>query len=113
MQAFGWWTLDAGKIASSIADFWVFVLPSFKENETSYIVIRPSELLQKYRAIHGKDQRIQSYLWVTSGGQCWETRGKGLTAADKTKIVEGTFRHPDRDFTPHLNNWKPLEKRLS
>ena len=108
LKAFGWWTLDAKKIESSAADYWVFVLPSFKKNENSYVIIPPSELLRKYRKIHGQDRRIQSYLWITPQNKCWETRG--LAAADKTKAAEGTFLDPDRDFSAYLNDWSELEK---
>ncbi|MFA5168263.1 MAG: hypothetical protein WC530_07020 [Candidatus Omnitrophota bacterium] len=110
LKAFGWWTLNAGKIKSSAADYWVFVLPSFKKNENSYIIIRPSELLGKCRKLHGPGRLIQFYLWVTAHGACWEARD--LAAADKAKVAEGSFRCPDRDFSPCLNNWKPL-KQLS
>ena len=41
MIAGGWWSLDARKIQKSNADFWIFVLPSFVENEISFIVVPP------------------------------------------------------------------------
>lgn len=108
IKSFGWWTLDLKKIESSVADYWVFVLPSFAEKENSYIIIRPSELSRKYRQIHGADHRLHSYLWVTPHGQCWETRG--LNSAEKMRIAEGFFRHSQRDFSSYLNNWNPVEE---
>lgn len=108
LKAFGWWTFDAIKIKASPADYWVFVLPSFKNNENSYVILQPAELLRKYREIHGPNRRIQSYLWVTSDGSCWETRG--LTSADKARVLEGSYSHSDRNFSAHLNNWGALKK---
>lgn len=108
IKAFGWWTIDLKKIESSAADYWVFVLPSFSEKKNSYIIIRPTDLLRKYRNIHGSDRRLHSYLWVTPRGQCWETRG--LNAAEKMKVAEGTFHCPERNFSSFLNNWNPIKQ---
>ena len=47
LRAAGWWTHQPQKIKKSQADFWVFVLPSFIEHETSSIIIPPPELLQE------------------------------------------------------------------
>ena len=107
----GWWSFDADKIKKSKADFWVYVLPSFVEKETSYIIVRPAELLRRYKAIHGvSKQRIDSYLLVTKTNRCWETRG--LPVADQELIALDRFTVGNRDFTTHLNGWKQVEELL-
>ena len=99
------------KIKDSRADFWVFALPSFTENETSFIIITPRELLRRLRSIHGKaEKRIHSYLWVTNSGRCWEARG--LNNADQQMIAFDRFSNDTRDFSQFLNAWSDLEKRL-
>jgi hypothetical protein len=111
LLAAGWWNLDARKIRKSDADFWVFVLPSFVEKETSFIILPPRELLRRSKAIHGAaKQRIDSFLRVTKTKRCWEARG--LTNADHELIALDRFTDKNRDFTPFLNNWKQIEKCL-
>lgn len=111
LVAGGWWTLQENKIKESKANFWVFVLPSFTERHTSYIIIRPAELLRRLRAIHGKvGKKLHSYLWVTKSGHCWESRG--LNNADQEMIAFGRFNHATRDFTQFLNGWIEVEKSL-
>ncbi|MCH7777455.1 MAG: hypothetical protein IH878_13080 [Gemmatimonadetes bacterium] len=114
LRACGWWTLNRPKIAESPADYWIFVLAGFARRTTDFVIIKPSELLTRLDAIHGRKGRkgrtvrIQSYLWVTETGQCWETRG--LTRSDQRAIAQGTFSDRARDFTAFLNNWQPIEK---
>jgi hypothetical protein len=63
LMAGGWWTLQENKIKESKADFWVFVLPSFTERHTSFVIIPPAELLRRRRAIHDKvGKKLHSYL---------------------------------------------------
>lgn len=111
LRACGWWTLNGPKIAESPADYWVFVLAGFARRTTDFVIIQPSELLVRLDAIHGRKgrtTRIQSYLWVTETGQCWETRG--LTRSDQRSIAQGTFSDRAREFTSFLNDWQPIEK---
>lgn len=111
LLAAGWWTHDLKKIQKSNADFWVFVLPSFVEKEMSFIILRPTELLRRLRAIHGTgNKRIHSYLRVTKTKRCWEARG--LPNADHELIALDRFSNPDRDFTEFLNAWKHIEYEL-
>jgi len=111
LMATGWWTHQDQKIEKSKADFWVFVLPSFIEHETSFIIVPPSDLLRRFRAIHGRaGKRIHSYLWVTKTGHCWETRG--LPSADQELIAFDRFSNQSRDFTRFLNAWQQIGKRL-
>jgi len=111
LAAAGWWTHQEKKIKDSKADFWVFVLPSFTEHRTHFIIIPPAELLRRFRAVHGKpEKRIHSYLWVTKSARCWEARG--LNNADQEMLAFDRFRHPGREFTQFLDNWAEIEKRL-
>jgi hypothetical protein len=115
LLALGWWNHDPKKIAKSRADFWVFVLPSFVKNETSFIILPPSELIRRFKAIHGSLQkRVHSYLWVTKENtkakRCWEARG--LSKADEELIADNRYSNENRDFTEFLNEWKQIETRL-
>lgn len=111
LLATGWWTHDPKKIQKSEADFWVFVLPSFVEKETSFIILPPDELLRRFKAIYGTPKKhIQSYLRVTKSKRCWEARG--LSNADQELIALDRFADKSRDFTPFLNAWKQVESRL-
>lgn len=111
LLAAGWWTHQTDKIQKSKADFWVFVLPSFVEKETSFIILPPAELLRHFKAIHGTlKKRIDSYLRVTKTKRCWEARG--LANADQELIALDRFTDENRDFTVFLNAWKQVEVRL-
>jgi len=61
-----------------------------------------------WNRIHGSQKTIQSYLWVTLGENCWETRG--LKSEDQLLVAEGRYREPTRNFTKWLNNWTPVER---
>ena len=109
----GWWTHQEKKIKESKADFWVFVLPSFFEHRTSFIIVPPAELLRRFQAIHSKsEKKIQSFFLVTKSGRCWEWRG--LNKADHDMIAFDRFNHSSRDFTQFLNlsGWDEIKKRL-
>lgn len=111
LLATGWWTHDPKKIQKSEADFWIFVLPSFVEKETSYIILPPAELLRRFKAIQGTGKkRIHSYLRVTRTGRCWEARG--LPKADQELLALDRFTDKNRDFTEFLNGWKQIETKL-
>jgi hypothetical protein len=111
LLAAGWWTHDPKKIQQSDADLWIFVLPSFVEKQTSFIILPPAELLRRLQAIHGTgNKRIHSYLRVTKTKRCWETRG--LANADQELVALDRFSNADRDFTGFLNAWKQIEKAL-
>ncbi len=111
LMAMGWWTHQKQKIQNSQADFWVFVLPSFIEHTTSFIIIPPSELLRRLRLIHGTTRkRIDSYLWVTKTHRCWEARG--LANADQELMAFDRFSNKARDFSAFLNAWHQVAARL-
>ena len=107
LRACGWWTLNRQKIISSVADYWVFVVVGFERRSTDFVIISPRELRKRLDAIHGKPKRIQSYIWVTEKGRCWETRG--LKRAEQLLIVQGQFSDSIRDLTPYLNNWNSIK----
>ncbi len=113
LLASGWWSLQEKKIRGSKADFWIFVLPSFAEHSTNYIIISPVELLRRFRVIFGRhEKRFDSYLRVTKSERCWELRG--LKTADKEMIAFDRFKNANRDFTQFLNSsgWVQVEKGL-
>ena len=111
LRASGWWTHQPQQIHKSQADFWILVLPSFIEHETSFIIIPPAELLRRLRAIHGRTgKRIHSYLSVTRTKRCWESRG--LARADQELIAFDRFSDKSRDFSEYLNAWQQIERRL-
>src|SRR3989304_4893957 len=111
LLASGWWTHDMKKIQKSNADFWIFVLPSFAEKKTSFIIMPPPELLRRLRSINVmSEKRIHSYFWVTKTRRCWETRG--LANADQELIALDRFSDKNRDFTMFLNASKQIETRL-
>jgi predicted helicase len=111
LMATGWWKHDEKKIQESKADFWVFVLPSFLEHRTSFIIVPPKELLRRLRDIHDQGgKKIQSYLCVTKSKRCWEHRG--LAKDDLKKLAEDRFSHEQRNFTVFLNAWSEIEKKL-
>lgn len=108
LRACGWWTINTQKLRASKADYWVFVVQGFASRSVDFVVIPPRDLQRRLRAIHGPAATLQSYLWVTESGRCWETRG--LKRIDQRSIAQGTFKSPPRDLTPWLNNWTPLAK---
>lgn len=109
--AMGWWTLDAAKIQSSNADLWVFVLPSFVEKKTSFIIVPPAELHRRFKAIFDTPtKRINSYLRVTKTNHCWEARN--LQKADQELIALDRFTDNNRDFTKFLNAWQQIQGRM-
>lgn len=108
--AAGWWSLDLKKIEASPADFWVFVLPSFLEHQTSFVIIPQKELVRRFTGIFGRKPRVDSYLWVTKRDECWETRG--LKKDDTQMLAFGRYQNRDRDFSQYLNNWELIRKKL-
>lgn len=100
----GWWTLNRDKIINSPADYWVFVLHTFNATNMQYVILTPQQLLKRLDSIHPNVKSLQSYLWVTSNQECWETRGLKKKDTDKLVLQNGDIA-VDRDFTEHLNNW--------
>jgi hypothetical protein len=108
LRACGWWTIDQDKLRTSPADLWVFVLHGFASRTVDYVLVSPRELWRRLRSIHGSHKMIQSYLWVTEGQRCWETRG--LQRKDQLRIADGEYRAPKREFTTWLNEWGPVAR---
>jgi hypothetical protein len=113
LLAIGWWTHDPKGIAKSVADFWVFVLPSFFEKEISYVIAPPAELLRRFQAIPEvcKGKNIQSYFDITKKRRCFQARG--LSKTERDAIAVGEYENKSRDFTKYLNAWKQIEDRLN
>lgn len=108
LRTCGWFPINRKKLQNSPADFWVFVLLGFARRTMDFLVVPRRELWRQLQAIHGPQNIIQSYLWVTEQKRCWETRG--LRRKDQLQVAEGTFKQKRRDFTTWLNNWSPVER---
>jgi hypothetical protein len=106
----GWWTFNYDKINNSPADLWVLVLYRFSRRDFDFVIIEPGLLLERYSKLGEESGRIQSYVWVTENGRCWETRG--LSKTEQVSIATGDFNDPVRDLTDFLNNWRPLEEKI-
>jgi len=74
------------------------------------MIIEPNKLLERYKNLGKTSGIIQSYVWVTETGKCWETRG--LRNAEKEAIANDVFKDPIRDLSQFLNNWQPLQNRI-
>jgi hypothetical protein len=85
------------------------VLYRFSHRDYDFVIIEPSKLLERYIKLGNTSGTIQSYLWVTENGQCWETRGLGKAAQEA--IANDIFKDPVRNFSKFLNNWQLLEKK--
>ena len=107
LRACGWWSLNREKIVKSKADYWVFVLVGFEHRSTDFVIIKPSELLNRLEAIHKKGKMIQSYLWVTEKNRCWESRG--LKRQEQLAIAQDQYSNSERDFSAYLNDWGPIQ----
>jgi hypothetical protein len=106
----GWWTFNYDKIKNSPADLWVLVLYRFSYGDSDFVIIEPRKLLELYENLGKRSGTIQSYVWVTKSGRCWETRGLGK--AEQDDIATDKFIGPVRDLTRFLNNWRPLEEKI-
>ena len=109
LRASGWWTPTRQRIEKSSAQFWVFVPAGFVNGTTDFIIIAPVNLLKRLDEIHqeGRPDRLHCYFCVTKGDRCRETHG--LKRSDVRSVTGVTFNNKTRDFTPYLNNWKPVE----
>jgi hypothetical protein len=105
----GWWTFRQEKIVDSRADLWVLVLYRFARRDYDLLVIEPTELLRRYDQLN-RTGIIQSYVWVTASGKCWETRG--LSKQQQIELANDEFVDSARDLTAYLNNWSMLEAKL-
>lgn len=108
LKACGWWTLNPDKLKNSPADYWVLLLIGFNHKSINHIIIKPKELYRRLTQILVNESIFQSYLWITESGLCWETRG--LRKPDQLRIVNSTFKHKERNFTPFLEDWSCIEK---
>ena len=109
----GWWTLNRQKLASSSADFWVFVLHSFQQKEMQYVIIQPRELYERLNQLHPLPKIIHTYLRVTKAKTCWEARGLNKDEQDAIANNDTGSIDTTRNFTQFLNNWEPVKKKLT
>lgn len=108
LRASGWWTLTRQQIKKSPAKYWVFVLAGVVNITRDFIIIEPRELLKRLDGTHQrKPDKFQCYFCVTNGKRCWDIRG--LKKPALRLVAEGTSKEEAREFTTHLNNWRPIE----
>jgi len=91
------------------ADFWIIAIHSFFGKKTDCIVIKPSELYERFSKFKKTEK---TYFWITKDGKCFETRG--LNKSQQKLLMEGKINsiEPERNFTGYLNNWKPVKQLL-
>jgi len=111
LRCISWFTLNRTKLKESQAEFWVFVLHSFK-SKPDFVVIPKAELHQRMTKLHHADKTLQIYFCTTGSKCCWEIRGLGH---DLSQIEEGVRNEPLRDFTQYLNanGWAALTRKLT
>lgn len=108
LLAGGWVTLTHDKIKKSTADYWIFILVSHERKmEPKYIIIPPSELLNRLIAIHGELKIYHFYPWVLDNGIALQ--GRGLSKIEKNELAAGSYSLGKRDLSVYLDDWKPLE----
>jgi hypothetical protein len=115
LRCVSWFTINRGKLRTSQADFWVFVLRGFKKHAPDFVVVPTAEYRRRLERIHGfKGRIIQSYFWVTERNRCWEARGLKEGTDDERRIAVGVYKNPVRDFTEYLNEdwWDAVVKKL-
>jgi len=110
IKAGGWWKFNFEQIEKSPAHLWVLVLYSFSHKDFDFVIIEPGQLLERYKKLGRTSGTIQSYVWVTKNGKCWETRDLGKV--EHEAIATGSFKNPVRDLSQFLNNWQPFEKKV-
>ncbi len=103
----GWWTLSRDKISKSPADYWILVTYSFHNRDVDFLFIKPSELIHLYDSLGRNKEPINSYVWVTKSGQCWETRG--LNKKEQFSVAQGSFIDESRNLTKYLNDWSSIQ----
>ena len=104
--------IKSAKLSNLKADLMVFVIHSFKLKKYHYIILKPEELLNHLKNIHGDKKDFQFYFWITKDEKCWDARG--LKKQQKEAILDNDTIKIDnkRDFSSFLNNWKPFESKL-
>ena len=66
VKAGGWWTFDQKKLNSSSANLWILVLYRFTKRDCDFVIIEPQELLKRYGQLGKLQDKIQSFVWVTT-----------------------------------------------
>lgn len=110
VKASGWWSLNKQKIKNSKADYWVLLVMGMFNNNIEYIIISPSELLNRLQSLHGNSGILQSYFTITNDKRCYESRG--MLLKNREDIVKGENVLKERDFTDCLNNWDEIKEKL-
>jgi hypothetical protein len=112
LLAGGWLTLAHDKIKKSTAAYWVFILVSHERKMgPKYIIIPPSELLERLEKIHGKSKIYHFYPWVLDSGVALQ--GRGLSKKEKEELAAGSYSLGERDLSRYLEDWSALKKIIT
>ncbi len=112
LLAAGWLVLDHQKLEKSPANLWVFVLVSHERKlKPQFLVIPPSELLERLVAIHGQSKNYHFYPWITKDGKCLQ--GRGLDKHERSQLASGHLALGPRDLSSFLGNWQRLMNIVS
>ena len=107
LVATGWTVIKRDKLASSSAEFWVFVLVPLEHSvRPRFLVIRPAELLENLTGTFGERTSFHLYPWLLKDGRC--VNGRGLKKAEREAVADGTFQLGPRDLTACLEDWECL-----
>lgn len=103
----GWFQIKKNKLESSIADYWVLVIPSNSEKKFQFIIVKPSELIENY-VKHGLyEDKINSYIDIR-GGKVYE--GRGICNSDRKSHC---YEFPtERELLNCLNRWDKISDLL-
>lgn len=103
----GWFTFSHRKIEESPAEIWSLILISRERRSKPFFInLRPTTLLNKLQAVHGKREKYDLYPWIVKGGTrnlCIE--GRGLKKDDRERLAAGNLELGSRDWTDHYDNW--------
>lgn len=108
-QALGWFSLQPGKIRSSTADIWVFVVVTWKHKE-HYVLIPTTEL----RKLVPRSSRSIWHLYLTiikgkgNAYRCYQTRG--LRKAEKYALADAPPQDKKRDLSQWLERWDLIDQ---
>ena len=110
LRCLSWFKLDRAKLRKPKAEFWVFVLHSFKKRKPDFVVI-PGGALQRIARLHRSPGAIHTYLCSTESDRCWEVRDRKSEHL-LGRIADGVYRNKARDFTRYLNDWSVVVGKL-
>ena len=98
------------KIETAPARYWIVVLHSFSSKSPRFLVITPSELLNRIEAHHGRQNTYRLYFCVVDEAKCWELRCP--VAEKRDALTSGTITS-SRDFSGFLDDWSKIHHEIA